>query len=64
MDYKVKNHNVEDKVSELMDKNSSEDISKNNYPKDVHKKPNLVYGMITAKEVARYVPCTQNIILR
>ena len=27
-------------------------------------KPNIVYGVITAKEVAKYRPCTQDIILR
>ena len=31
---------------------------------DDHPKHNIVYGMITAKEVAKYRPCTQNIILR
>jgi hypothetical protein len=30
----------------------------------VKSKPNIVYGMITAKEVAKYRPCTQDIILR
>ena len=30
----------------------------------VNPKPNIVYGVITAKEVAKYRPCTQDIILR
>ena len=27
-------------------------------------KPNVVYGMITAKEVARYIPCNQTMVVR
>ena len=30
----------------------------------VNPKPNIVYGVITAKEVAKYRPCTQDIIVR
>ena len=30
----------------------------------VNPKPNIVYGVITAKEVAKYRPCTQDIIIR
>ena len=64
MEYKLKNHKVEDKVSEQMVKNTSEDKSKNTYSKDAQERPSIVYGMITAKEVARYVPVNQNVIIR
>ena len=60
LEYKVKNYNVNNKISENMLKNISADKSNNIYPKDTHKKPSIVYGMITAREFARYVPVTQN----
>ena len=62
--YKMKNHNVENKVSEHMVKNIFEDKRNNISAKDAQEKPSIVYGMITVKEVARYVPCTQNVIIR
>ena len=64
MEYKMKNHNLKNKVSERMFKNTSEENSKTIYSKDAQEKPSIVYGMITAKEVERYVPCSQNVILR
>ena len=41
-------------------------ITKNNVPphKPIVTKDNIEYGMITAKEVAKYRPCTQDIIIR
>ena len=62
MEYKVKNYNVNNKMREHMLMNISK--SNNIYPKDTHEKPSIVYGMITAKDVARYVPVTQNGVLR
>ena len=59
MEYKVKNYKVRNKVSEHRFKNISEDKSNN-----TDEKTNIVYGLITAKEVARYVPVTQNVIER
>jgi hypothetical protein len=32
--------------------------------KPVDAKPSIVYGVITAKKVAKYRPCTQDIIIR
>ena len=62
--YKVKNRNVENKVSEHIFKNIFEDKRNNISSKDAQEKPSILYGMITEKEVARYVPCNQNVILR
>ena len=58
MEYKVKSYTVNNKVNSYADK------SNNIHPKDVHEKPSIVYGMITTKEAARYVPVTQSVILR
>ena len=62
--YKVKNHNVENKVSEHIFKNIFEDKRNNISSKDAQEKPSIVYGMIATKEAARCVPVTQSVIQR
>ena len=59
-DKKEKEHDI------ISEKNEKASVPKSNVTlaSDDHPKHNIVYGMITAKEVAKYIPCTENGIVR
>ena len=56
--------NVSENKQGICDRKSSEEKCCQKMKNDYHNKKSLVYGIITAKEMAKYRPSTQNIVKR